>query len=281
MTGTIVFLISLLYVPSHIVVFDRSNFSAEKLVDSIRSDHSVVLMNLSFNDTLFIGEVSGRIYSIGSNALAGIVLSKVRDLELVGFKITIIPKGYVSGLVIYNSSNVIVRNIRIIGSNIVVASSSNVTIDGCMVSGSTFPVIIVKNSSGIIVTHCVFNDSYAGFLIDNSYNVIVRYNNISVKNYLVKAYNSDITIYGCNIPGSSRVDSAGSTVSLCTNGVGNYYAGRETHNCSSDRPFDVVLPSFSNPLESKRLVGLVKNIGILMGIVLLLASFIFYTVKRR
>ena len=279
--GVVVILVSLFYAPPSMVVFSSGNFSVERVVDSVEGGYSVVLLNLTFNDTLFIRGVSGRVYGVGSTALAGIVLSGVEDFVFTGFRSVVVPRGYVNGLVVYNSSNVVIEGIRVIGSNIVVASSSNVTVDGCFVYGSSFPVVVVKNSSNVRITRCVFNDSYAGFLVVNSQNITVYSSNISVGRYLVKAYNSSVTIYKCNILGSDRVEGVRSSISLCVNGVGNYYASGRPRNCSSSKAFNIVLPGFTSPLESRKFIVLAKNIGLVVGVSLLAISLVLYMFSKR
>ncbi len=265
-----------------VVVLGRGNFSDRLLAEYLGEGNSVVVVNVVFNDTLFVkGARYVELFGVNSTGVAGIVLSGVRGFVFEGFESVVLPHGWVTGLVIYNSSNSVVGHVVIRGSNIVIANSRNITLEDCVVVNSTFPVVIVKNSSDVIIRRCLFSNSYAGLLVENSRNVRVYYNNVSVSRYLLRAYNSEVLFYGNNVLGSTLTSKLNSNVTLCVNGVGNYYGKTgNKYPCTSSRPFRVSLTSFTSPLDVRDKVMIARFVGNIVGIVLLAVPIVLYVYRR-
>lgn len=106
-----------------------------------------------------------------------IYISNTFNVNIKGITVFIYPPGTDFGIVVYNSSRIKIENVKVEGTAIIIAKSSNIVIHKTLFSNCPGPSIyVIGDSSNIEVTESIFNRTYMALRVVKGKNVMFTRN---------------------------------------------------------------------------------------------------------
>ncbi|MEM4677318.1 MAG: NosD domain-containing protein [Candidatus Korarchaeota archaeon] len=174
----------------------------------------------------------------GARLMGHITISRASQVKIKGLSIEVYPFGTGIGILITNSNGVIIENVSLIGSGVQVYNSSNIMIRNSLITESPGPGIRVFGfSKNITIEWSIFNNTYVGLFVSGSSDIVFRYNTVKPRWLCVDLHQNslNIMIYLNNLLNCSVRD-------LGTNNywyhptmkLGNYWSNHEPVDLNAD-----------------------------------------------
>ncbi len=208
------------------------NYSIAQEIDEIRigaGDLNEITLNKDKNKPLKIiltgsEYIGDHIYIISNTILTGINNTKIyaqlviqgENIIVSNITINIIPPGAGVAMYVLESNNVTIRNITIYGGPVIIKNSSNIKILNIKIYNINFPVFTIENSTNIIIDIIEGENIRSLADICNSKSIKIYYNNeinnkitmckkqkkqeIELKQGNYEQYNNNKTITNTNVP---------------------------------------------------------------------------------
>lgn len=185
-----------------------------------------------------------------------LTISSASNVALKGLRFEIYPPGTEPAVLIVDSTGILLEDVWITGAGLLIYDSTGVVVRNCRFDGSPGPALSIRGSSSkrIEVESCIFNRTYTALSVFEGSNVTFRFNRVWASRLAVKFYrsSSNSTVYMNDFLSGEAVDLGSGNLWFNPEArLGNYWG--ESFN-GSDQNGDGILD------EPKRIVGLAGSV---------------------